>query len=211
MGELGRNWWRGVGVTVPVTGVGGSTKLGRFESWPLVNSTATASCFQRRLVRRTAGGSRSGCANGPVACCPPPYLHHPPWPATNAAAASAAATAAAAVSAATAAGRRPRCRPCTSARPCSPRSRCPCPGCAKASGRVWRWRSGGSTPHREQWSSPGKWRITSAPPTLVCLTSSDTRCSRRSLESALFWHCGTVHRGLQRRLELRAPRQEWGE
>jgi hypothetical protein len=103
-------------------------------------------------------------------------LHHPPWPATNAAAASAAATAAAAVSAAaTAAGRRPRCRPCTSARPCSPRSRCPCPGCAKASGRVWRWRSSGSTPDREQWSSPGKWRITSAPPTLVCLTSSDTR------------------------------------
>ena len=30
MGELGRDWLRGVGVTVPVTGVGGTTKLGRY-------------------------------------------------------------------------------------------------------------------------------------------------------------------------------------
>ena len=30
MGELGRDWARGVGVTVPVTGGGGTTKLGRY-------------------------------------------------------------------------------------------------------------------------------------------------------------------------------------
>ena len=30
MGELGRDWARGVGVKVPVTGVGGTTKLGRY-------------------------------------------------------------------------------------------------------------------------------------------------------------------------------------
>ena len=56
MGELGRDWLRGVGVTVPVTGGGGTTKLGRYVGHWSVQKLGVGGSEGRQGGRGKGGG-----------------------------------------------------------------------------------------------------------------------------------------------------------
>jgi hypothetical protein len=83
MGELGRDWARGVGVTVPVTGGGGNNQAWPL-CWPLVSCVVMLASLQRwsqdavALRARPSLDSPAVTPRALLPLLPPPPIHLAP-------------------------------------------------------------------------------------------------------------------------------------